>query len=111
MCRLSSREELEILGLRVGRQSSQLALAKREMPLVFQNRSPQELCEQLKDPQHNGNMTIQQLFDHIAYDPLVLWDGNPEEQEQRPHCPTWDLKAVYNLDGRKCSMSFFKNAK
>jgi len=47
------------------------------MPLVFQGRSPGELCRQLRDPAQNGGRTPEQLFEHMAHDPLVLWGWSP----------------------------------
>ena len=47
------------------------------MPLVFQGRSSGELCRQLRDPKQNGGRTPEQLFEHMAKDPLVLWGWNP----------------------------------
>lgn len=49
----------------------------RDMPLIFEGRSPRELCEQLKDPAHNGNRSLPQLAEHMATDPLVLWGWRP----------------------------------
>ncbi len=47
------------------------------MPMVFQGRTPGELCRQLKDPKQNGGRTGKQIIDHIDKDPLVLWGWNP----------------------------------
>ena len=47
------------------------------MPLVFVGRSPRELCEQLKDPARNGNLTPAALVKHVSTDPLVLWGWQP----------------------------------
>ena len=47
------------------------------MPMVFQGRTPGELCRQLKDPQHNGGRTGGQIVEHIDKDPLVQWGWNP----------------------------------
>jgi hypothetical protein len=52
-------------------------LPRPEMPLVFVGRSPHELCEQLKDPARNGNLTLAALVKHVSSDPLVLWGWKP----------------------------------
>jgi len=52
-------------------------LPRPELPLVFVGRSPSELCEQLKDPARNGNLTLAALVKHVSSDPLVLWGWNP----------------------------------
>jgi hypothetical protein len=51
------------------------ALAPREMS--WQNRTPQQICEQLKDPSKNGGRTIAQIVEHIAHDELVAWAWSP----------------------------------
>jgi len=52
--------------------------------MIFQGRSPSQLCLQLKDPDQNGGMTIAQLIDHVSTDPLVLWAWNPGEGRRKP---------------------------
>jgi len=54
------------------------------MPMVFQGRTPGELCRQLKDPKQNGGRTGEQVIDHIDKDPLVLWGWNPGEGRTVP---------------------------
>ena len=54
------------------------------MPMVFQGRTPGELCRQLKDPKQNGGRTGEQIIDHIDKDPLVLWGWNPGEGRTTP---------------------------
>ncbi len=46
-------------------------------PLVFEGRSPRELCLQLRDPERNGVRTPEQILEHMAADPLVLWGWSP----------------------------------
>jgi len=54
------------------------------MPMVFQGRTPGELCRQMKDPKHNGGKTGEQIIGHIDKDPLVLWGWNPGEGRTTP---------------------------
>ncbi|MGH9899951.1 MAG: hypothetical protein ACRD4L_13990, partial [Pyrinomonadaceae bacterium] len=59
-----------------------------EMRMVFQNKTPGELCRQLKDPKQNGNKTIAQIITHVTSDQLVLWGWSPGEGRTpvpRPH--------------------------
>lgn len=72
-------------------------LPEQNMPLVFQNRSPQQLCEQLKDPQQNGNKTLQQVYDHIAYDPLVLWGWEPGGTRTTPPLTHADFTKQFKM--------------
>ena len=48
-----------------------------ETPMVFQGRSPKQLCEQLKTPRETGGRTLAQLIDHVARDHLVSWGWDP----------------------------------
>jgi hypothetical protein len=59
-------------------------LAKPEMPLVFQGKSPRELADQLKDPGRNGNKTLDQLVEHVTHDELVLWGWKPGAGRTKP---------------------------
>jgi hypothetical protein len=52
-------------------------LPRPEMTLVFVGRSPEALCEQLKDPARNGNLSLAALVKHVSSDPLVLWGWKP----------------------------------
>lgn len=54
------------------------------MPMVFQGRTPGELCRQLKDPKQNGGKTGEQIIDHIDHDPLVLRGWNPGDGRTPP---------------------------
>jgi mono/diheme cytochrome c family protein len=55
-----------------------------KMPMVFQGRSPGQLCRQLKDPKQNGGLTGERLVHHVTTDPLVLWAWNPGEGRTTP---------------------------
>jgi hypothetical protein len=50
-------------------------LAPPEM--VWLDRTPAQICAQIKDPARNGNRTLVQLQAHIAHDPLVAWGWAP----------------------------------
>ncbi|MCE5211375.1 MAG: hypothetical protein LLG40_07465 [Deltaproteobacteria bacterium] len=54
------------------------------MPMVFQGRTPGDLCRQLKDPKQNGGRTGEQIINHIEKDPLVLWAWNPGQGRTVP---------------------------
>jgi hypothetical protein len=53
-------------------------------PMVFENRTPQQLCEQLKAPETNGNRTLEQLRTHMAEDAIVKWGFSPGEGRSVP---------------------------
>ncbi len=52
-------------------------LPTKEMPMVFQNRTPHQICEHLKDPSQNGGRNLDQIVEHVREAPLVLWGWNP----------------------------------
>ncbi len=43
----------------------------------WQGKSIGQICEQIKDPARNGNRSLQQIHDHMAYDDLVGWAWHP----------------------------------
>ncbi|HEX5053345.1 MAG TPA: hypothetical protein VFZ65_16330 [Planctomycetota bacterium] len=52
-------------------------LPPRNMPLVFEGRSPAQLARQLADPAQNGDKSPSALLQHVTEDPLVLWGWKP----------------------------------
>jgi mono/diheme cytochrome c family protein len=53
-------------------------------PMVFEKRTPRQLCKQLLDKKQNGGLTPGQLIEHVDHDPLVLWGWNPGEGRSAP---------------------------
>lgn len=54
-------------------------LPPKDMPMVFEKRTPRELCLQLKDPGQNGNRTPKEVLEHVRDAPIVLWAWHPGE--------------------------------
>jgi hypothetical protein len=63
-------------------------------PMVFQGRSPGQLCRQLKDPKQNGELTPDRFLHHVTTDPLVLWAWNPGEGRTTPPLSHEEFAAV-----------------
>lgn len=59
-------------------------LPPEETPMVFQGKTPAQLCAQLKDPAQNGKRTLAQILDHVAHDPLVGWGWSPGGKRTLP---------------------------
>ena len=57
--------------------SSGWHLPPANMRLVFAGLGPRALCEQLKDPRRNGNLSMHALLEHVETAPLVLWGWTP----------------------------------
>ena len=54
------------------------------MRMVFQGKTPGDLCRQLKDPRQNGGKTLAQLIRHVSEDKLVLWGWDPGDGRTKP---------------------------
>lgn len=61
------------------------------MPLVFEGRSSGELCRQLLDPAQNGGKDPEQIYEHMAHDPLVMWGWDPGEGRAPVDVPHGEL--------------------
>jgi hypothetical protein len=75
------------------------------MPLVFEGRSSAELCRQLGDPAQNGGKTPEEVLEHLAGDPLVLWGWNPGDGRSPVPLPHDELVAAVRAwvdDGCDC---------
>lgn len=60
------------------------ALPPQEQKMVFVERSPSELCRQIKDPRQNGGRSLEKLLDHVANDDLVGWGWSPGDGRTLP---------------------------
>ena len=48
------------------------------LSMLWEGRSAQQICEQMKDPARNGGRhTAEQIIEHMKTDPLVLWAWSP----------------------------------
>jgi hypothetical protein len=45
--------------------------------MVWLDRTPAQICEQMKDSTRNGGRTLAQIQTHLAHDPLVAWGWRP----------------------------------
>lgn len=50
--------------------------------------SSAEICEQLKDPERNGDRTLEEVAHHVGHDSLVGWAWDPGEGRE-PAPGTW----------------------
>lgn len=70
-------------------------LPPKDMPMVFQGRTPTQLCIQLKTPSTNGNKTLQGLLEHVSHDPLVQWGWSPGGERTKPPLSHKDFVAQF----------------
>lgn len=47
------------------------------LSMAWVGKSPHEVCEQLKDPQRNGDKTVEQIVAHTEKDGLIAWGFAP----------------------------------
>lgn len=59
-------------------------LPPKETPMVFQGRSLNQLCVQLRHPAATGGRTLAMLLAHVTQDALVLWAWNPGKNRTKP---------------------------
>jgi len=65
--------------------SSEWHMPPAEMRMVFEGKSPKDLCRQLKNPQLNGGRkTLEAAIEHLEADPLVLWGWRPGDGRSIP---------------------------
>jgi hypothetical protein len=75
----------EAVGVRGGPPGApRWGLPAKDMPLVFEGKTPSELCEQMKDPARNGHKDAAALLDHVDHDPLVMWGWQPGGRRTTP---------------------------
>ncbi len=72
------------------------AMPSAEHPLPFEGKSAHDLCEQLKDPKHNGGKSLADLHTHFAKDALVLWAWDPGPGRTAP--PIAHAELVKHVD-------------
>jgi hypothetical protein len=59
-------------------------LPPKATPMIFEGRTPGELCRQLKDPAQTNNRGLEALVEHVRSDALVLWGWAPGEGRTPP---------------------------
>jgi hypothetical protein len=76
-------------------------LPPAETPMIFEGRSPRQLCEQLKDASATGGRDLEALFEHIATDHLVLWGWHPGPGRTTPPLSHEDFVTAFRawIDG------------
>jgi hypothetical protein len=80
-------------------------LPAKHMPMVFEGRTPRQLCEQLKDPKQNGKRPVEKIIEHVREAPLVRWGWNPGEGRTpvpTPHPEFVKLMANWAHNGAAC---------
>jgi hypothetical protein len=67
--------------------------------------APAEICAALKDPARNAGLTPEQVVEHMAKDPLVLWAWAPGGIRSKPpiaHAEFMTLMRTWRAGGAPC---------
>ena len=69
--------------------------------MVFEGRTPAQLCRQLKDPAQTGGKDLAALLHHVEEDELVAWGWNPGEGRTPVPVPRAEFVAAFRawIDG------------
>lgn len=65
-----------------------------EHPMVFEGRTPNQLCLQLKEPKQTGGKDLAGLVEHVEKDPLVAWGWDPGPGREPVKVPHHQLVAA-----------------
>ena len=52
--------------------------------MIFEGRTPYELCLQLKEPEATGRPSLGEALEHVLHDSLVNWAFAPGANRERP---------------------------
>jgi hypothetical protein len=77
-------QEQNVAGLNMPPGAPGWHLPPAKMPMIWEGKTPGEICRQIKDPKQNNGKTIAQIIEHVTSDKLVLWGWNPGEGRTPP---------------------------
>jgi hypothetical protein len=77
-------QEQNVAGLNMPPGAPTWHLPPANMPMIWEGRTPGQICRQMKDPKQNGGKTIAQIVEHVTSDKLVMWGWNPGEGRTLP---------------------------
>jgi hypothetical protein len=77
-------QEQNIAGLNMPPGAPNWHLPPAAMPMIWEGRTPGQICRQVKDPKQNNGKTVAQIVEHVTADKLVLWGWNPGEGRTAP---------------------------
>jgi hypothetical protein len=72
-------QEQNVAGLNMPPGAPGWHLPPARIPMIWEGKTPGEICRQIKDPKQNNGKTIAQIIDHVTNDRLVMWGWNPGE--------------------------------
>jgi hypothetical protein len=73
-----------VVGLNMPPGAPNWHLPPPSMPMIWEGKTPGQICQQIKDPKQNNGKTVAQIVEHVTSDKLVLWGWNPGEGRTPP---------------------------
>ncbi|HYR77266.1 MAG TPA: hypothetical protein VEM96_15635 [Pyrinomonadaceae bacterium] len=77
-------QEQNVAGLNMPPGAPGWHLPPAKTPMIWEGKTPGEICRQIKDPKQNNGKTLAQIIEHVTSDKLVLWGWNPGEGRTLP---------------------------
>jgi hypothetical protein len=77
-------QEQNVAGLNMPPGAPNWHLPPPNMPMIWEGKTPGQICSQLKDTKQNNGKTVAQIVEHVTSDKLVLWGWNPGEGRTPP---------------------------
>jgi len=77
-------QEQNVSGLNMPPGAPNWHLPPAATPMIWEGRTPGQICRQIKDPSQNGGKSIAQIVEHVSADKLVRWGWNPGEGRSLP---------------------------
>jgi hypothetical protein len=77
-------QEQNVAGLNMPPGAPNWHLPPAAMPMIWEGRTPEQICNQIKDPTQNNGKSITQIIEHVTSDKLVMWGWNPGEGRTVP---------------------------
>lgn len=77
-------QEENVAGLNMPPGAPNWHLPPADMPMIWEGKTPGEICRQIKDPKQNNGKSLAQIIDHVTGDKLVMWGWNPGDGRTLP---------------------------
>jgi hypothetical protein len=77
-------QEQNVAGLNMPPGAPNWHLPPANMPMIWEGRTPGQICRQIKDPKQNNGKSVAQIIEHVTADKLVMWGWNPGDGRTLP---------------------------
>ena len=77
-------QEQNVAGLNMPPGAPGWHLPPTNMPMIWEGKTPGQICQQIKDAKQNNGKSVAQIVDHVTSDKLVLWGWNPGDGRTLP---------------------------